>query len=241
MSNDTSTSTTEPETTTTKEEADVKMKEIFKIFDKDGDGTVSFQEVVIEMYELTNDLSQSSKAAVTALLMIDGSGSNTNASSNDDNGNGNNKGSNSKGGRSNMNYEQFSRFFLLVVAACYGDMTFEEVAERVIESSRTSSNDKLTPEEIYAKFEMDANLQKVFTLHNNNDNDGGDNNKEESGGAAAVSQGEVDAVDTFQVNRSSRLFDLWDLNGDGFIDFHELALSLRYVSIIESLLLVGSW
>lgn len=228
MSNDTSTSTTEPETTTTKEEADVKMKEIFKIFDKDGDGTVSFQEVVIEMYELTNDLSQSSKAAVTALLMIDGSNrSNTNASS--------------KGGRSNMNYEQFSRFFLLVVAACYGDMTFEEVAERVIESSRTSSNDKLTPEEIYAKFEMDANLQKVFTLHNNNDGGGGDNNKEESGGAAAVSQGEVDAVDTFQVNRSSRLFDLWDLNGDGFIDFHELALSLRYVSIIESLLLVGSW
>lgn len=174
--------TTKEEVLPKKPEMDKRMKEIFDVFDKDADGAVSFKEVVLEMYELTNDLSQSSHAAVNALLMVDG---NTSRS---------------------MNYEQFSRFFLTVVGACYGDMTFEQVADKVMAEGGT----KLIPEDIYAKFEMDANLKMVMTL------------KE-------ASKEQVDRVDPFQVNRSSRLFGLWDLNSDGYIDFHELALSLRYV------------
>jgi Ca2+-binding EF-hand superfamily protein len=56
---------------------DPRMIALFQLFDLDGDGSVSFVEVVMGLYTLTGDMKNSEKLAVDCLLLFDEDGNRT--------------------------------------------------------------------------------------------------------------------------------------------------------------------
>ena len=82
---------------------DPRMLELFMLFDKDESGALSFKEVAIGLYQLSQDMEGSAKAAIELLLALDEDGSRT------------------------LDYEQFARLILSIVTAT--GHTFDEVAD----------------------------------------------------------------------------------------------------------------
>lgn len=82
---------------------DPRMIQLFKLFDKDGTRELSFKEVAIGLYQLTDNMEESVKMTMELLLMVDEEDSRT------------------------LNYEAFGRLILAIVAAA--DTTFDEVAD----------------------------------------------------------------------------------------------------------------
>ena len=86
--------------------AHTQMEELFILFDKDGSGELTFKEVAIGLYQITRNVEESTKAAMDLLLMTDKNDTRT------------------------LNYEQFCRLILAIVAAA--NSTFEEIADDLV-------------------------------------------------------------------------------------------------------------
>jgi len=53
---------------------DVRLVELYELFDVDGDGTIEFKEVALGMYKITGDMAIASKSALHLVLMTDQNG-----------------------------------------------------------------------------------------------------------------------------------------------------------------------
>lgn len=103
-----------------------------------------------------------------------------------------------------LDYEQFARLILNIVAA--GDVTFAEVADFL---TLAMCKPAVVNEEELAQLIV---ADEMYQL------------------ASDIVEAEKEAVevtDALQYGRINRLFDLWDLNGDGVIDYEELLLGMR--------------
>lgn len=165
------------------ENTKTRMHALFNLFDSDANGTVEFKEVVVGMYRITKGVDGASKAAVNALLMFDMDNSRS------------------------LDFEQFSRFIINVVAAV-PEVSFEDIADLITKSASGDVDEEYSSEVIAEMFSLDSNMKHVMDL-------------------SAATQEEVDQLKGVELGRVNRLFDLWDTDSDGKIDYHELALGMR--------------
>ena len=100
--------------------AEEKHLNIFHLFDTDADGTVDFQEVVMGIYKITDDLDSAARAAVAALLIYDEDGSKT------------------------LDYAEFTSFILELITAA--GLTFNEAIFNFTQAA--AEPDNITPEEL---------------------------------------------------------------------------------------------
>ena len=85
---------------------DPRMSALYHLFDKNGDGEVDFSEVATGLFRLTHDMKDSSKLAVSVLLMMD-----------------------HENERRVLDFEGFSRLIVSIAAA--SGKTFEETADQM--------------------------------------------------------------------------------------------------------------
>eukprot|EP00522_Entomoneis_paludosa_P017875 CAMPEP_0172461890 /NCGR_PEP_ID=MMETSP1065-20121228/42021_1 /TAXON_ID=265537 /ORGANISM="Amphiprora paludosa, Strain CCMP125" /LENGTH=488 /DNA_ID=CAMNT_0013217367 /DNA_START=35 /DNA_END=1501 /DNA_ORIENTATION=- len=156
--------------------ADPRLGEIFDLFDKKGTKLLTFKDVAIGLYQLTSDMEQSAKTSMELLLMLD------------------------KDDVRTINYEQFGRLMMGIVATLGKDKSFDQMADELVLALTTnttiSEEDKTSlfvAETVYADFQ------------------------------AAVRQQHETAI---SFGRLQKLFELWDTNGDGDIDYDELVAGL---------------
>lgn len=83
-----------------------RMKSLFQLFDKDGDGKVNFQEVALGLYQISRDMEGSLKTAMDILLAMDQNDTRV------------------------LDYEQFTRLILSMVATIPGQ-SLDEVADEL--------------------------------------------------------------------------------------------------------------
>ena len=159
--------------------SDPRMMTLFRLFDIDGDGSVSFKEVACGLYHLTKDMEESAKATTGLLLMLD------------------------KDDQRVLGFQQFAKL-ILAIAATTG-ITFDEVADDLTLA--------LTSEEA----ELDEEVLERLTLADEEYVQAREQEKKLN-----EHRKEVLSMDPLSYNRSVRLFDMWDVNGDGTIDFDEL-------------------
>lgn len=161
---------------------DKRMVTLFKLFDVNGDGEVDFKEVALGLFRITEDMEDSTKAAVSALLMFDDEQKRT------------------------LDYPQFTKLILNIVAASPGDVKFEDVADSMTLAACQPT--EITEEDMATLFLGDEMYKAVVELHQEE--------KEFS-----------EVINALQYGRMVRLFDLWDLDHNGTIDFAELVLGMR--------------
>ncbi|CAB9515833.1 Stress-induced-phosphoprotein 1 [Seminavis robusta] len=154
---------------------DPRMRTLYELFDRDGDGTVSFKEVACGLYHLTNNMEESAKATTGLLLMLD------------------------KDDQRMLGFQQFAKL-ILAIAASTG-ITFDEVADDLT-LALSSGSIKMSRDVLRELTLADEEYTKV-------------RNKERK-------QKSVANIDPLSYNRCLKLFDLWDADGDGTLDFDEL-------------------
>lgn len=159
--------------------SDPRMMTLFRLFDIDGDGSVSFKEVACGLFHLTKDMEESAKATTGLLLMLD------------------------KDDKRELGFQQFAKL-ILAIATTTG-ITFDEVADDLTLA--------LTSEDA----ELDEDVIEKLTLANDDYIKAREQEKKLN-----QHREEVLSMDPLSYNRSVRLFDMWDANGDGSIDFDEL-------------------
>jgi Ca2+-binding EF-hand superfamily protein len=105
-----------------------------------------------------------------------------------------------------LNFEQFSRFIINVVASGPEKVTFNDLADFITRSACVGN--EMTTEKLAERFAMQQSMKYIMDF-------------------SRATPAEVDKLSASQCGRVNKLFDMWDLDGDGYIDFHELALGLR--------------
>lgn len=156
--------------------ADPRLMEIFDLFDKEGTRELTFKEVAIGLYQLTSDMEQSAKTTMELLLMMD------------------------KEEKRTVNYEQFGRLMMGVLAALGKNKTFDEVADELVLALTT--NTKISEADMASLIVADS----VFA---------GFQQQQQ------VAKNAVD-IDKITFGRLQKLFDLWDTDRSGDIDHDEL-------------------
>ncbi|KAL7556119.1 hypothetical protein ACA910_020202 [Epithemia clementina (nom. ined.)] len=169
---------------------DKRMKALFALFDTDGSGAVDFKEVVMGMYRLSQDLKDSSKAAMVALLMFDEDHSR------------------------NLNYEQFAKFIINILAASPDHIEFDDVADAMTKAA--SEPVTMTTDELLSVLMLQETMEEALDLQD------------------AVQQ-HNDQIAKSQLARCKKLFLLWDLDNDGAVSLDELILGLRKFEEASSL------
>jgi len=105
-----------------------------------------------------------------------------------------------------LSYESFAKL-ILAVAAAWG-MTFDQLADKLIQARENGDENTISEEA----------MQEIIVA-------------EEAYARAAEKRKEDDerkkTLDALSYSRTARLFELWDENGDGTIDFEELIHGLR--------------
>ena len=114
--------------------SDPRMMTLFKLFDTDGDGSVSFREVACGLYHLTNNMEESAKATTGLLLMLD------------------------KDDKRELGFQQFAKL-ILAIAATTG-VTFDEVADDLT-LALSNDNAHLDEEVLNALTMADEEYQKA--------------------------------------------------------------------------------
>lgn len=157
--------------------ADPRLGEIFDLFDKNGTKVLTFKDVAIGLYQLTSDMEQSAKTSMELLLMLD------------------------KEDKRTVNYEQFGRLMMGIVATLGKDKSFDQMADELVYALTT--NTTISEEDKQSLFVAD----QVYTDFQ----------------AASRQQHET----AISYSRLNKLFELWDTNGDGDIDYDELKNGLN--------------
>jgi Ca2+-binding EF-hand superfamily protein len=101
---------------------DERMVALFHLFDSDMSGSVSFQEVVMGIYKITENLDDATATAVAALLLFDDDGSQT------------------------LDFAEFTKFILQLIAA--SGIPYEEAIFGLTEAAAKDDPADLTPEEL---------------------------------------------------------------------------------------------
>jgi Ca2+-binding EF-hand superfamily protein len=103
-------------------------------------------------------------------------------------------------------YEQFAKLILAIAAAAH--TTFDEVADDLTLAMTAEGADELDPE-----------VLRALTI--------ADEEYTQARDAEKAEKEQRKVLDALSYGRTLRLFDLWDANGDGTIDFDELFVGLR--------------
>jgi Ca2+-binding EF-hand superfamily protein len=101
---------------------DERMVALFHLFDSDMSGSVSFQEVVMGIYKITENLDDATATAVAALLLFDDDGSQS------------------------LNYAEFTKFILQLIVA--SEIPYDEAIFGLTEAAAKDDPENLTPEEL---------------------------------------------------------------------------------------------
>ena len=136
------------------------------------------------MYKITDGIEGTAKAAIEALMLCDDSS------------------------ERKLDYANFTKFIIHVVAASPDHVTFDDVADTMTKQVATADLN-IDGETLNDMFAMDRTIHAAV---------------EEM---KAATQDQVDHINLSEMTRILRLFNLWDLDKNGTIDFHELALGLR--------------
>lgn len=163
---------------------DERMQALFALFDMDHDGLVDFKDIVLGMYKVTEQIDGASKAAVNAMLVFDENHVHA------------------------LNYEEFTKLIINVVAASPDHVKFKDVADDMTRHAAKPID--LSSDDVSHLFAMDTCLEVLNNLE-------GDEKKQSD-------ERELSRVEASKVNR---LFDIWDLDHDGYISLQDLALGLR--------------
>ena len=105
-----------------------------------------------------------------------------------------------------LNFEQFTKFLVAVSATMSDTISFDDIANSITMSA--IKDEGLSKEKIAELFSLETSMKYVTKLDKG-------------------TQEEVDKVSPAEMGRLDRLFDMWDRDGDGKLDFEELALGLR--------------
>lgn len=116
---------------------DQRMHALFNLFDVENNGGISFKEVVLGLYKITDGLDTTSKAAVDALLMFD-----------EDN--------------RLLNYEDFAKLIINFVAASQKNVKFSDVADSM--TRHAAQPMKMNADEVTHLFAMDNSLLSLKDL-----------------------------------------------------------------------------
>jgi Ca2+-binding EF-hand superfamily protein len=116
--------------------SDERMVELFQLFDKDGTGELTFKEVAIGLYQMTQNVEESTRTAMNLLLMMD------------------------KNDKRTLSYEQFGRLIMAIVAA--GNTTFDEIADDL--TLAVTSNDTICEEDLETLIVAETIFQKSKDL-----------------------------------------------------------------------------
>uniref|UniRef100_A0A7S1Y6T5 EF-hand domain-containing protein n=1 Tax=Grammatophora oceanica TaxID=210454 RepID=A0A7S1Y6T5_9STRA len=155
---------------------DPRMVNLFALFDKDGSGEVDFPEVALGLYQLTENMEDAAKTAITVLLMMDEEDTRT------------------------LDYPEFTNLILHIVHA--SGRKFEEMADdmtlKMLQDKELSEEDR-------------ENLIAGNVAYE----------------AIKLVEEEAEAMDILQYGRMQKLFESWDKNGDGALDFSEILSGMR--------------
>jgi Ca2+-binding EF-hand superfamily protein len=161
---------------------DPRMESLFVLFDRNGDGFVSFKEVACGLYHLTKDMEESAKATTGLLLMMDVNDKRV------------------------LGFEQFAKLILAIAASA--GTSFEEVANDLTFAMTSPNAGKFDKETMRALTIAERDYKKARDR-------------------ADAKHTQTKIMDALSYGRTLRLFDLWDNNGDGHIDFEELFAGLQ--------------
>ena len=160
---------------------DPRMQELFHLFDKDGNMELSFKQVASGLYRLSHNMAESTRTTMGVLFMLD------------------------KHDKRTLDYEQFGRLVLAVVAA--STAPFDQVVDDLIFA--LTADDPIPESELQALYVADNMYEGVLDLKQK--------------------QHEVShLMDPVIYGRIQKLFDTWDINNDGYISKKELAIGLRH-------------
>ena len=123
---------------------DVRMKALFDVFDQNGAGVVDFQELVVGLYKIMDDIDTASRAAVTALLLFD------------------------KSEKRELLYHEFAKLMLNIVASSLQNVTFDDVADTLTRNAISVSSG-ITAEYVLEKFSMDKKSKLLLDIANDNE------------------------------------------------------------------------
>jgi Ca2+-binding EF-hand superfamily protein len=159
---------------------DKRMMELFNLFDQDGSRTLPFWAVATALYPATLEMKESVRVTMSLLLMMD------------------------KDDKRTLNYEQFSRLIMAIVAAA--DTTFENISDDLMIALTRS--DTISAEALRDLL-VDKESKKIA---------------KEMDREAKKDEGKINAL---QYARLQKLFDMWDIDGDGDITPGELQMGLK--------------
>ena len=118
-----------------KASVDERMKALYKLFDFENNGIVSFNEVVLGLYKITEDIEGTSKVAVEALLVME------------------------EEDTRDLTFEQFAKLMMNVVAAHPENVRFEDIADKLtIMAAQPFVFDTNTIQNLFA---MDRTLKRA--------------------------------------------------------------------------------
>ena len=182
---------------------DERMKALYKLFDFTHDGHVSFREVVLGLYKLTDDIDgTTSQAAVEALLVMEANDSRS------------------------LTYEQFGKLIMNVVAAHPDDVKFEDIADKL--TRLAAEPHVFDADSVQHLFAMDRTLQTVVEQMKSTTSDDDTNKKYRGDSKTDTDRNEfVLSLSGVEMIKANRLFDMWDLDRDDQVNFQELSLGLR--------------
>lgn len=156
---------------------DPRMEVLFELFDKNGSGNLSFKEVAIGLYQLSRNIEEATKTAMNVLLIMDKDDTRT------------------------LNYEQFGRLIMAIIAAT--GSTFEIIYDDL--AVALTSQNVISDDDLAALTVADVLYATV---------------REER-------QNDLSIIDSFSYCRLKKLFDLWDVDGDGNKTISELTGGLQ--------------
>lgn len=162
---------------------DPRLIELFKLFDKDGNRELEFQEVAMGLYQMSLDMDESARTTMEVLLMMD------------------NK---QVGETRTLNYEQFGRLILAVVASA--GTSFDEIADDLTLAMSRPAN--LNEDDMAKLMVADAFYEAATELQ-------------------AEQAAQAHEMNALTYGRLQKLFDLWDVDGSGDLSFEELSTGLR--------------
>ena len=105
-----------------------------------------------------------------------------------------------------LNFNEFTNLVLKIIAASPGGLSFSEIADTMLDMEAETL--ALSTSELEELERFEKNFEKKL--------------EDEK-----VAREEAEVEDAIKYSRLVRLFELWDLDVDGFIDFGELVLGLR--------------